>query len=129
MRSALILFCVMYGVACQRGSRDVSVSQLLGTYEMRTTGQLELIVIKADGTYEHSIARYGKKTTTQTGEWIVRRDGDFLWLSMSRFDTSGWPDDTPGAGQLLEYGAPVTVERNRIVLDVFSDLGYRYVKR
>jgi hypothetical protein len=127
MRCVQIVALFLCAAGCNRhGGRDVSISQLVGTYEMRSAGQLDVIEIR-DGTYRHTVTRSGR-SSTQTAEWTAHRDDESLWISLSRFDTSGWPEEMPVAGQVLNYDAPVEIDRNRLTLVVSSDLGYRYVR-
>ena len=119
---------LLFGVGCSRPNRDLATSNLWGTYEMRISGRLDVIEIRRDGTYEHTISA-GGKTSREAGEWTAYRGRDGLFVSLNHFDTSAWPDELPGAGQVLNYGAPVEVEGTQLALPVSSDLGLRYLKR
>lgn len=124
----LLGLVLLLGVGCNRTSQDVPNSELVGTYEMRTGSQLDVVDIRSDGTYEHTITHDGK-TSRQTGDWTVYRDRSGLWVDLKHFDTSSWPDGLPGAGQVVSYTALVEVRGKQLALLVSSGVGFKYLKR
>ena len=125
MRNVTFALLCLIAAGCSQSSRDIAISDLFGTYEMKSTGQSDIVEIRRDGSYLHKVVRSGK-TSTQEGTWVVQRDDKMLWIAMADFDTSSWPEELPGSGGVVKYSALVRVEKNRIGLIVSSDLGYVY---
>jgi hypothetical protein len=124
----LILACLVTTLyaGCSQTRKDVAVSELIGAYEMKSKGVVEEIELRRDGSYSHAISWNGR-SRTQQGEWSVQRAGGSTWVKMSRFDTSGWPEDLPGSGQMINIQALATVDGERVTLS--SGLDYRSTKR
>src|SRR6266436_663760 len=98
---SLLVLCIM---GCTKPRHDVAVSELIGVYERTTKSGLEELAILSDGTYTHTLFG-GTKARTQKGGWSVTRVKDVTWVSVSGFDSSAWPADLPGAGQVLNASA------------------------
>jgi len=60
---------------CSRNDPEIAIANLFGTYEMRTTGQLDSVEIKRDGLYRHTAVSGGRESSEE-GPWIAdRSDG------------------------------------------------------
>lgn len=126
----LILACLVATLyaGCTQARYDVAVSELIGAYEMKSKDVVEEIELRRDGSYSHSISWNGG-SRTQQGEWSVQRAGGSTWVKMSRFDTSGWPEELPGSGQMVHISALASVDGARVTLSAPSGLNYRSTKR
>ena|SRR5438128_5673665 len=124
MKAAAMAGLVVVLCGCRQSRTDLAVSELLGTYTKRLHGETELIEIRSDGSYRHTLP-WGR---VDEAEWRVNRFDGSTFMILSGFDTSGWPRDLPGAGSVLSVSLIAAVERGKVTLAACGG-GCVYIKQ
>ena len=120
MAGLVVLLC-----GCRQSHTDLAVSEVLGTYTKRLHGETEIIEIRSDGSYKHTLP-WGR---VDEGEWSVTRFDGTTYVNLSKFDTSGWPRDLLGAGSVGHASLIAAVEKGKVTLTGCEEAGCLYIKR
>lgn len=118
------------------GNRMVSSTDIPGSYsaEYRLGGTLvarESLTLGADGRYEQVFRLASGESFRHSGRWqfdtdLQGRSLVYIQSRLTMLDESGMRLRAKPAYE--NWFLPVVVRRNRVIIDIDSDMGYEYVR-
>jgi hypothetical protein len=125
-----LLLCGLVGLSLAGCGSSPHVKDVVGTYKLNRGEESDIIEVRNDSTYVHTLRPRGGEVATESGKWTLEEHGGEQRVIFTHFLMRAPKEGLAGTAQVRGIW-PATIGRNirgRIRLTVNDDFGWYYVR-